>query len=248
MENIRITTAQNVGIQYELASLGDRALAFLIDYIGIKVLYGVLCYLVYEFLQSLSTPVEVPNWAIICLVVLPLLLYDLVMEITNDGQTIGKRILSIKVVMLDGSRPTVVAFLLRWVFRMIELDSSLGSLALWFYLFSAKGQRLGDMAAGTTVVKLRKEDFSSTIFEEIDNAYTPRFSEAAVLSDSEAGIIREILASVNDNQSSRAHFDAIALETQRRIAYRLGISTDMEAYAFLDHLLKDYNHLHSLQN
>ncbi len=243
MENIQITTAQNVSIQYEIASLGDRIAAFCIDYFGIKLGYLVLCFVALDLSESLQQ--ELQEWHYIVGIILPVLLYDVMMEIFNNGQTFGKAAMKIKVVMLDGSQPSIAAYLLRWVFRLIELDGSLGSLALWFYLFSQKGQRLGDLAAGTTVVKLRHESFSSTIYEMLYDNYTPVFAEAALLLDVEAGIIREILESHAGGSVQQLNFDVIAAEAQKRIVARLQITTDMGPISFLDTVLKDYNYFHA---
>ena len=238
MENIRIDTAQNVGIEYTIASIGDRIIAYLIDTVVIKMGYLLLVYFLTRDSGYFNSTV------FIILVLLPWIFYDVLFEILNDGQTIGKRIRKIKVVMLDGSQPGIGSYLLRWIFRFIELDSSAGSVAMWSYLFSAKGQRLGDLAAGTTVVKLVEHNFSETIFEDIDPNYEPMFREAVNLKDSEAAVIREILVAFENPDIQRQNFDTIALEARNRIAARLRIDSDMGAVSFLDRVLKDYNHLH----
>ncbi len=245
MENIQVTTAQNVGIQYEIASLGDRITAELID-IFVKLGYlGMIWALVrYEVIDYDLFPISVQ-----IALYLPVLLYDFVFEVLNNGQSLGKMAMHIRVLMLDGSRPGIVAYAIRWVFRLVELDVSFGSIALWVYLFSQRGQRLGDIAAGTSVVKLREQAFSSTIFEFVDPAYSPVYTQASLLLDSEAGIIREVLDAFHSEHMSRQHFDAIALETQKRLSARLGIrEVATGPVVFLDNILKDYNYYHQRQS
>ena len=77
--------------------------------------------------------------------------YPLLMEVFNHGQTLGKRLLSIQVIRLDGTEPSVSNSLTRWLLLLIDFFYFI--IGLVFIIFTKNSQRLGDLAAGTTVVK-----------------------------------------------------------------------------------------------
>ena len=148
MQSVEVRTAQNVKIRYEAASIGDRIVAFFLDGIVLVAITVGLSGLVSSMEATLPVSVSV-------LLFLPLMMYHLLMEVFFNGQSIGKKTLNIKVVKLDGSRPSLGAYVIRWLFRILEITTFTGVLALIVILVNGKGQRLGDIAAGTTVVKIR---------------------------------------------------------------------------------------------
>src|SRR5690606_3795224 len=102
MANIAINTSQNVNLDYRVANIGDRILAFLID-IFIFILY--LFVLGYVF-SAFDKAFDSDRWTAIgfqSLLILPVMFYSLYMHILFNGQTIGKMIINIKVVKEDGS-------------------------------------------------------------------------------------------------------------------------------------------------
>ncbi len=243
MENISIGTAQNVEIDYEIASVGDRMLAQLIDFIitrGYILLYVTIGNTVdsaEEYLLSTSS--------IILFLVLPVALYHLVLEILTNGQSIGKLIMKLKVVKTDGSQPDIASYLLRWFMGLLEIEFNCGSIALVSMLLNKHGQRLGDMAAGTTVVKLRNDiTFDQTIFQNIDTTYQPQFTEAQILTDEDARLMKEVMDTFMSNEADRKKLDVILQNTQEYIKRKYDITSDMPPITFFDVMLKDYNHYH----
>ena len=78
---------------------------------------------------------------------LPTTFYSLIFEIAMNGQTPGKYLNKIRVVKIDGSKPTLGSYLTRWLLRIIDIWFFTGSVAVFTILFNGKGQRLGDIAA-----------------------------------------------------------------------------------------------------
>src|SRR5690606_25140939 len=140
-------TNQNIEIQLELAGLGDRILAFLIDAL-IIFLYAMFC----TFTLSLFSSLNDSFFFVVPFI--PILFYSLLFEIFTDGQSPGKKAREIKVVKLDGGSPKVFNFLLRWVLWPIDFFIY-GAVAILCIIVTKNGQRLGDIAAGTTVIKQR---------------------------------------------------------------------------------------------
>ena len=84
---------------------------------------------------------------------LPVVFYDLISEILLDGQSVGKKVMGIKVVSLNGAQPSLGQYLLRWVFRIVDFSFSGSLVAVIMVAVTEKKQRLGDMLAGTTWLK-----------------------------------------------------------------------------------------------
>src|SRR5688572_22331656 len=113
MQTVRVRTTQNVFIDYTLASIGDRILAYLIDRI-ILILYSVSLF-------AVMAQANVNNvWIWIIFFGLPWLFYSLLFEILMNGQTPGKRVMNIQVVKLDGTQATIGSYLLRWIFALVD--------------------------------------------------------------------------------------------------------------------------------
>ena len=105
MVELQINTTQNVNINCTAASVGERILAFLIDWI-IKIAYITVTYqLVFNLFQVDDMLADMDGWsqtAIYALFFLPVIFYSFLFETLLDGQTLGKRILKIQVVKIDG--------------------------------------------------------------------------------------------------------------------------------------------------
>lgn len=232
METIRVRTAQNVFIEYPVASLGDRMLAFFIDAI-ILTAYNFLCYFILDE-YSLSTTVSV------LVVTVPFLLYHPLFEILMNGQTPGKRQMRIKVVSLDGSSPTIGAYLMRWLFRLIEVFALRGALAIVTIAASGKGQRLGDIAAGTSVVKLVPPGAASSdnVFTSAEEGYEPSFPQAAQLNDRDISTIYDALAVSRDTGNGTP-----ANMLTEKVKSVLGIESDLPPIKFLYTIIKDHSQL-----
>ena len=108
MKRLQIKTAQNVNINFVLANVGQRLFAFGIDNI-LKLGYILFAVYVLKF-GLFKGNFSDDGWtlkAIDVLILLPLTFYSLYSEILMNGQTIGKRLLKIKVINIDRFDPSV---------------------------------------------------------------------------------------------------------------------------------------------
>lgn len=243
MSSVRVQTAQNVSIEYRLASLGERLAAYLIDAVVIAAYAMVLVFAVVfpmaEGLISLSTPVLI----LLGIFASPIFLYHFLMEALFDGQSVGKRIMKIKVARLDGSRPTLGNYLLRWLLSIIDF-SFYAVAAIICILTSKNNQRLGDMAAGTTVISLKQQSLATTPLSAIVEDYEPVFPEAARLTDSDVRTLTEVVAHLRSKRRSPRTAE-LAREAKATIELRLGLEpVDMPPAHFLRIILRDVNTLH----
>lgn len=239
MDNVSIETTQQVSIDYEVADIGERIFAFILDSIVIGIYLIITLVWMFEVIGGSNAGL------FYLLIFLPVALYHLLFEYFWNGQSLGKRALSIKVVRMDGTRPGIGNYLMRWIFRLFEISMTSGMVALCVILFNGKGQRIGDMAAGTTVVKNRRRtSLDDTMVTDIEDGYEPRFSTAAELTDQDVAIIKEVLNS--RYEYDRNTFLTMLDQTRNKVAGKLGISVSDETNSrqFLQTILKDYNYLH----
>ncbi|HRI28676.1 MAG TPA: RDD family protein [Chitinophagales bacterium] len=234
-ERIHITTTQNVGIDYEVASLGIRYVAGMID---AALLLGYVLFFVF-LIENYN--IWLPNWLYYILLFMPIFLYDLLMEFFFNGQSLGKYAMGLRVVNLDGSQATLGSFLLRFLLRPIDVMLSMGGVAVVSIVVTGTGQRLGDLAAGTTVVSLKnKETLHESFFTMPPPHHQITFDEVNRLTDKDIDLIREIYKEADELENNQA-VQALAL----RVAEVMNVYPELPARYFLNTVLADYYHLHS---
>ncbi len=244
MQTIPVRTTQNVVINYPVASVGHRIAAYLVD-LAILIMYVF----VVIFLMDL-VGIDAYSWFFL-LIVLPFVFYDILFEVLMDGQSPGKKLLRIKVVRIDGTSPTLGNYLLRWLLRFVDITLSgafglPGAVAIVTIASGGRGQRLGDVAASTAVVKLvqpaelRAAELFAPLQQGQSSAYVPVFSQASLLTDLQAEIIRQAL-DVYRNTGNDRPLMAVA----EKVKQITGIQTDLPPVKMLYTLLDDYAHLTS---
>ncbi|NJM26909.1 MAG: RDD family protein [Bacteroidia bacterium] len=229
MQTISVRTTQNVFIDYPIASLGDRILAYLIDSLIQFAYIALIFYALYKLdLDSVALNVAI--------ITLPFLGYHAVFEILMGGQSPGKRQMKIKVVRMDGTSPTIGNFLMRWLFRLVEIFLLRGAIAIITIAANGRGQRLGDVVAGTTVVKVVPQSASDTVFTIHDENYQPVFAEVMKLTDYDVELLQQALVANRDHGNNRP-VDYASEQVKRY----LGIESDMPPVKLLYTLIKDYS-------
>ena len=242
-KSIEITTTQNVAIEYELARLRERGLAWLLDWLIVLFGYYILFQLFAAVLGGNFT--DERGWLVL-LVLLPFLiyfLYNAFFEIWNIGQTPGKTALGIKVVRLDGKDPEWSDVVLRAVLHLVDSMFSFCVIGALLIKTTDKSQRLGDMAANTTVIKIRNVQYQFRLqdilsISTLEN-YQPVYPQVRNLSERDMIFIKNVLARLQ-RYPNQAHEEVVEdlvthlmplLEIQQRPLQRVD---------FLKTLLRDY--------
>lgn len=234
MDNFQIETAQNITIQQNVAHITTRIGAYLIDMLIIVAYYIILIFI----LALMDYSPSLDNISTIILMSLPPFFYFLIFESLMNGQTPGKALNKIRVVKIDGSKPTFGSYVLRWILGLIELSMFSGSLATLTILLSAKGQRIGDMAAGTTVISEKKRvSIRDTFADDIVENYTPTYPQVTVLTDTDIRTIKEVFT-----RAKRKRDHKVILKLHIKVLDITGIKTDKKPMDFLDTVIKDYNY------
>jgi len=258
MAGVWVSTPFNIDLEFEIAPFYKRLLAWCVD-IAVLLVYAygmksfVLDNLVFEGQRY-------PLGIDLLLVSLPMLFYPFFMEASLQGQTLGKRLLKIRVISLEGGEPKIGQYLMRWIFRFWEWPLVFGYVAVssWsllgqvlstilFGIFvaivvsvSPKNQRLGDMAAGTTVVGISHAfSLADTVFQEVTApGYVVRYPEVMRLSDRDINAVNGVIT-----QYRRTGQYDTAYRVADKIKTVLGIQSDQDVTVFLETLMADYNYL-----
>ena len=257
MATIQINTAFNVDLDFAVAPFHKRLVAYLIDFTLLAIYLFSMKHLLYEIF---NLDAEKGIGIDILIISLPMLFYSLLTEVILNGQTIGKKLIQIRVISLEGGEPTFGQFILRWITKFFEWPFLFGyiyasSVALIMYamytsffgiaviitiLVTKRSQRLGDLAAGTVVVDAKTlMSINDTIFIAIDKKnYTPVFPEVMRLSDNDINTIKTVLT-----QARKNHNHDICMRIEYKIKDVLKLESRLSSTDFLEKLLEDYNYL-----
>ncbi|MGQ0738416.1 MAG: RDD family protein [Bacteroidota bacterium] len=268
MGAIKVPTNFNIELEFEVPEFYKRLIALIIDVI-LEYFYLRIAGEIYENIARNSnwdsdTPYDLHAAGLLLL--LPVMIYHPVMEITMNGQSVGKKVMGLRVVDEIGGKPSISQFLIRWLLRISDLwiaililiiasNPDFGrDLEATFIILTAlaflvtdivlvvsskKGQRIGDILAKTILISIRtKSNIEETVFQEVADNYVPSFPQIMQLSDKDINAIKSIL------ETARKKGDYNMAEAAgARIKSHLQIESSMPPFDFLDVLLKDYNFL-----
>lgn len=237
MAESTIITGQFVHISQTPASLGERMLALIIDYFFLLI-YVIGFSLLFTYL-GIHASSGFTFLFLFVIVYLPIFCYSLLCEIFNRGQSFGKRLLNIRVVKADGSTPSLSSYLLRWLLFPLDLPIT-GGLGVIFILLTKNHQRLGDLAAGTMVIKeknYRKIQVSLDEYDYLTKGYHPVYPPAADLSLEQVNVINKTLASGRKDRARRVKLLAEKVRSLLSIK-----QTEGNDEKFLQTLLRDYQY------
>jgi len=154
-DRISIPTPEGVELELVLAGVGSRLVATLID---LMIMGSVLVAL---WIVGFSAAPVAEGGGVLgaILVVLSFLVvfgYDVAFETLASGRTPGKRAAGLRVVRLGGEPPGFLAAAIRNLLRLIDLLPAFYATGVFCILVTRRNQRLGDLAAGTLVVRERR--------------------------------------------------------------------------------------------
>jgi uncharacterized RDD family membrane protein YckC len=265
MSVVQINTNFNIDIEFESPPFYRRLVSWVIDLL-VQVFYIIIAFRILTwYAQSSGGDIDSAyniQWIFLILIV-PFFVYHLVLEITMKGQSIGKKIMGIKVISENGGRPSIGQYVIRWLIRtsdfflfimvlLIPLMQYYGGRIYWGFIWAIgllivdivlvntkKQQRLGDILARTLLINTRqKESINDTIFLEISDKYVPSFPQVMQLSDRDINSLKGIL-----DTARKKHDYNLAEMASEKIKSYLNIQTTLSPFDFLEVLLKDYNYL-----
>lgn len=239
-KTIEIRTTQNVTIEYELAGLRERALAWMLDTSIIVFGYYLLVILI------LSVFGDIGDWWGVFLSILSFLvyfLYHVFFEILRRGQSPGKMALGIKVVRLDGKDPEWSDVTLRALLQLVDSIFCLGLVGGLLIKTSAKAQRLGDMAANTTLIKLQNSGQTFRLADILSISslqnYQPVYPQVRNLSERDMIFVKNALTRLS-TYPNQAHEELVEDLVTKLMPLLQVEQRPFNRIEFLKTLLKDY--------
>lgn len=241
MQTIDLQTSQNVTIEYELATTGERMLAVIVDIVVVGIGYFLFALLVTAAFNVGWSDFQIGIFGL----VVPLscfIIYNFLYELLSHGQSLGKKALNIQVVRLDGEEPVPADYLLRALFYLVDLLATLGILGGLLISSTPRRQRLGDMTAGTAVIKMRPNSrFGLGDILRISSLadYEPQYPSVRQFTEQDMLLIKNAIAryQMYPNAANRALLHDLA----RQLALQLDAGEAFrQPTEFLKTLIRDY--------
>lgn len=238
MKGIEIKTTQNVLLEYELATLRDRIVAFLLDLVCIG-LGMIVCSLIFYSIFSVYGYMQtVASIIIVCV----FLFYSLAFEVFNNGQSLGKKVMRIRVIKTTGEKANFYDYMGRWVFRMIDIYFSLGAIASMLIASSSKAQRIGDIVSNTAVIKLTPTVnlyLNDILRIQSRETYQPVYLQAKQLAEEDVILIKTTIDRFK-KYNNDAHVDAVVQLTARIKSILEIRDSTPDDVRFLQTVINDY--------
>jgi uncharacterized RDD family membrane protein YckC len=155
-DRLVIETPEHVQFSYELAGLGSRFVALLVDMLlqgaVLALLIGIVLRLPH-LLPDWNPGITV--WVLLSFSALFSLAYFIILELLWQGQTVGKRLMGLRVIRTNGTAIGFSESAVRNLLRLLDALPAFNAVGALFIFFSRHCQRVGDFAAGTLVVRER---------------------------------------------------------------------------------------------
>jgi len=156
-----IVIPENVELNYEIAGIGSRFVALLLDTLVQVLISGVLVIALLALFgfktvwnrQITDLATGITTFILLILLFIVLIGYHIILETIMNGQTLGKKLLQIRVRKEQGNTLTFWDILLRNSIRLVDILPSFYIIGLIVMFVNKKSKRLGDFAAGTIVIK-----------------------------------------------------------------------------------------------
>ncbi|HEX8920408.1 MAG TPA: RDD family protein [Pyrinomonadaceae bacterium] len=265
-ETLIIETPERVPLHFALASIGNRFLACACDHALQTVMLGVLYFLFTLLSDALDFGglKNAPKWALALLIIFGYIIwssYFIIFEWLWNGQTPGKRWLRLRVIREDGRPITFWEAAVRNLLRIIDVLPffPLYSIGLISVFVSTRDQRVGDLVAGTVVVRERETEaptFSQVFDAPVsDSALRRSFkaveftAEISSITESEIEVVETYLRRRWDLPDQTRMW--MAYRVAMPILYKLRPGYDLATFSyegFLEELLHRYRAKNRFRN
>src|SRR6266542_5010983 len=261
-DTLVIETPERVSLHFALASIGNRFLACAIDHAlqGLTIALMVLAFMLVANYSRLSHQLaNAPKWVYAILFLVLFLIfssYFAFFEWIWNGQTPGKRWLKLRVIREDGRPVTFWEAAVRNLLRTADMmPFPFYSLGLISVFISSRDQRVGDMVAGTVVVREREAEApafaqvfgASVIDPALRRSFRPvEFTASlAALTESEIEVVETFLRRRWDLADGPRQW--MAWRVSMPIMFKIRPDYDLATFTyegFLEELLHRYHAIH----
>jgi uncharacterized RDD family membrane protein YckC len=233
-DRVRISTPEGVDVELTLAGIGSRFIAALLD---LMIQGGVIlaCAILLGIFGN-ESGLALAAFTIVFF--LTFFGYDVLFEVRSRGRTLGKRWTGLRVVRTGGRPVTFIPSCVRNVMRLVDILPSFYAVGMLSIFVTRNNQRLGDLAAGTYIVR----DRPGGVRRAPDPEPSARAATTAGvawdvsgISAQDAGTVRQFLA--RRHQLSRDARQDLASDLERRLRPLVaGAPEGLAAEEFLERL------------
>lgn len=252
MNTIEFVSAQNVKVEYELASTIQRAVAALIDVVAFVIYYIAISGILGITGGTFNADPGSSMFFTLLLIKIPWIFYNPIVEYFTNGQSLGKYIFGIRVVTMNGERLGLREVFTRWIFKgdflWISADFfvlfwlGLGILGIISSSTSERKQRMGDVMANTVVIKTKNTvhySLKDILSIKSQDTHQPTYPEVIRFTDEDMLLIKTTIQRVR--QYPNEETKNFAIELANKSADILGLEeTPPKRMEFLQTILQDY--------
>ncbi|HEY9062450.1 MAG TPA: RDD family protein [Pseudobacteroides sp.] len=237
-----VITPENVFIDFELAGLGSRLLAFLTDFIIQCLAIIVVIIIIYSSGTSIYEGGEIDSYIIAISIVLIFAIYNgyfIFFELILNGQSPGKRLLNLMVIKETGEAITFFDSALRNILRVIDFLPSFYLTGAFIMVFNKNYKRIGDIAANTIVIKNKKNERPLTANDILAGCnFSINHSGANIypVSEYEFGILKEFMERKEELGGKKSLF-AYHLNKYFHSKFNIEIN-DKNPYEFFEEIIR----------
>ena len=243
MRELLIHTPTNVAVNYQLANLGERSIAFVIDLVVVALIGQIFIATIGRLLLTTIGPDGFLELFInIFSQIIILLAYFALLGYYFEGKTLGKRLVGLRTIRIDGLSPTFETFGIRSTMLFLDFLLGFGAVGLLAASSSPLRQRIGDRIAQTAVI--RKTSRSLYRLDDILSIKTVDDHEVVYSSANQLGIEQALLLKeliVTWERRPGEQLASLIEDTARRLAKLLGIAQPPpQRLDFIRQVLHDY--------
>ncbi len=177
MKIVKITTPENIEVEYRLAGLGSRGAAAVIDFLIQAAIILVISLTIIAFkINPWELIDEYTGWiigGIILLVWFIIYGYFIIFEMVMNGKTPGKKLFKLRTIRNNGQPITLKHSIIRNLFRIIIDTYGVGIILMFF---SKEHKRVGDYVGSTMVIVEEKKDAPMAIGVGRERKYNYKYS------------------------------------------------------------------------
>lgn len=252
MKTIEFVSAQNVKVEYELASTVQRVVATMIDFLAFFVYFMIISTIFNVSLSTFFFGSGTEKFFLLLIIKLPWIFYNPIVEYFTNGQSLGKYIFGIRVVTVNGERLGLREVFTRWIFKgdflWISADFfilfwlGIGVLGILFSNTSERKQRIGDVMANTVVIKTKTTvtySLKDVLSIKSQENHQPTYPEVIRFTDEDMLLIKNTIQRVRKYPNEETK--KFAVELANKAAELLGLAeTPLKRMEFLQTVLQDY--------